>query len=158
MLDVIGRLLAASADTDAEVSRELEGFPEGYVIGFSLLGDSLAMRVQVVERRFVRLAPTSRADLDIVFKHLSHAFAVFSFQESTAQAFANDRALTQGDIALAMRFVRCLNRMQAVTLPSPIARKALKAPLPELAMTERALLTTKAYAHVVGGLLRRTNP
>ncbi len=158
MFDVMGRLIEASSEADAEVAEEVLGFPEDYVIGFSVLGDTLAMRVKKQERKLVRMPSDTKPTLEITFKHLSHAFNVLSFQESTAQAFANDRAITQGDIALAMRFVRCLNRMQLIALPGPISRRALKAPLPALAVTERALLTAKLYGRVTSGLTRRNTP
>ncbi len=152
MFELIGRLLEASSRTDPEVRREVAGFPEGYIVGFSLLDGPLGMRLQKRGAALVRIDAHEKATLDITFKHVSHAFAVLSFQESTAQAFANDRAITQGDIALAMRFVRILNRMQAVALPSPVAQRALKAPLPLLTVGERARLTAQLYGQVVRGL------
>lgn len=35
------------------------------------------------------------------------------FQESTAQAFANDRMIADGDVSAAIRLVRCLNKMES---------------------------------------------
>jgi hypothetical protein len=70
---------------------------------------------------------------------------VFSFQESTAQAFANQRFITQGDAALSMRFTRCLNRVQAVSLPKFIAARALKA-LPPIPFGEKLALSAQWYA------------
>jgi hypothetical protein len=127
------------------------------VVGFSVLGDSLTMRVQVASRRFRRVAPDTQADLNVVFKHVQHALLVVTFQESTATAFAHERAISHGDTALGMRFVRCLNRMQALALPPPVARRALKAPLPNLARREHLRLSSTLYAQLTRTLLwRRT--
>jgi hypothetical protein len=62
-----------------------------------------------------------KPDLTITFKHLTHAFMVFSFQESTAQAFANDRMIADGDVSSAIRLVRCLNKMESLILPKVVA-------------------------------------
>ena len=53
-------------------------------------------------------------------------FLVFSFQEGTAQAFANDRMVADGEISYAIRLVRCLNKMEALILPKVIADLAVK--------------------------------
>jgi hypothetical protein len=70
---------------------------------------------------------------------------VFSFQESTPQAFANQRFITQGDAALSMRFTRCLNRVQAVSLPSFIAARALGV-LPPISLTDKLKLSARLFA------------
>ena len=51
---------------------------------------------------------------------------VFSFQESTAQAFANDRMIADGDVSAAIRLVRCLNKMESLILPKLVASLAVK--------------------------------
>lgn len=143
MLDVIGRLLAAGSAVDPVVQAELGAFPEGYTIGFAVLGESLGTRVQRQGAVFHRVPNDEhKPDLEIVFKHLSHAFLVLSFQESTPQAYANDRMVTHGDIGLTMRFVRCLDRVQGVMLPRPIAARALKA-VPEIPLARKLSLAAR---------------
>jgi SCP-2 sterol transfer family len=151
MFDVLGRLLVAASTRDPEVKRELDGFPEGFTLGFSVLGDSASLRLRWHGARLTRLAGGEAADLDVIFKHVSHAFMVLSFQESTPSAFANQRLLTQGDAALAMRFTRCLNRVQAVTLPRFVAARALKA-VPPLPLSQKLALGARLYAGVARGL------
>ncbi|MBT9560037.1 MAG: hypothetical protein IV100_28665 [Myxococcales bacterium] len=51
---------------------------------------------------------------------------MFSFQESTTRAFANDRRYVDGDISQSVRLVRVLNRMEALILPRTIAAQAVK--------------------------------
>jgi hypothetical protein len=155
MFDVMGRLLEAASRTDPVMQREIAGFPEGLTIGFALLGDSLTMRVRVHEGQFLRVSTEQRPELEIVFKHVSHAFWVLTFQESTAVAFAHERAITRGETALAMRFVRCLYRMQALALPERVVERALKAPLPVFAPRERIVLRARLYAELTRGLLAR---
>jgi hypothetical protein len=153
MFEVLARLIVAGSAADPVVQRELLGFPDDYTIGFSIHGDTLGFRVAKRGARFVPAPRQGRADLELVFKHIAHAFALVSFQESSAVAYANDRFVTHGDIALAMRFMRCLDRNLAIVLPPPIAARALKA-APEIPLGERVRTT----ARTVGGLMRDLIP
>jgi hypothetical protein len=154
MFDVLGRLLSAGSVADPTIQREIASFPEGYSIEFSILGDSLTVRVVHRAGRFT-LDPRRerRADLRIVFKHLAHAFALLSFQESTPRSFANGRMITDGDVALTMRFVRCLDRVQGVILPDLVAARALKS-LPKIPLAERLRLAASIGGGVVQSYFR----
>ncbi|MDB4972567.1 MAG: hypothetical protein JWN48_908 [Myxococcaceae bacterium] len=150
MFEVLGRLLVAGSAADPVIQRELPAFPEGYAIGFSVLGDSLALRlVKRGDHLEADPSPATKPDLEIVFKHIAHAFALLSFQESTPTAFANDRLVSHGDVGLSMRFVRCLDRVQGIMLPDPIASLALKS-LPNIPLGERLRLA----ARITGGLVQ----
>jgi hypothetical protein len=107
--------------------------------------------------RFVRLPSTTPPELEIVFKHVSHAFYVLSFQEGTAQAYANERMITLGDTALSLRFIRCLNRMQATTLPRFVVERALKS-IPDITAPEKRKLATTIYGRLARGLVSRSRP
>lgn len=155
MLDIIGRLLVAGAESDEEIKRELTGFPEGLTIGFAVMGDSLSVRLRVRGGKLERLTGNLKPDLEIIFKHISHAFMVFSFQESTARAFANQRMITQGDPSLAMRFTRCLNRVQALALPRFLVERALKA-VPAISIGEKLSIGAKLYLGVTRSLVSRS--
>jgi hypothetical protein len=153
MFDVLGRLLVAGSAADPVIQRELLGFPEGYTIGFAVLGEDLSLRVARVGERFVPVHDKSgRPDLEIVFKHVAHAFALLSFQESTPTSFANDRMISHGDVGLSMRFTRCLDRVQGVMLPDPIAALALKS-LPDIPLGERLWLITRIAGSLVQSFL-----
>lgn len=153
MFEVLGRLIVAGSAADPVVQRELAGFPEGYSIGFSVYGDTLGFRVAKRGDQFVLAERKGRADLELVFKHIAHAFALLSFQESSAVAYANDRFVSHGDIGLSMRFMRCLDRNLAMILPPPISTMALKS-VPTIPVAERITTTAKT----VGGFLRGLIP
>jgi hypothetical protein len=148
LLEVSSRLLVAASLSDPEVQRELSAMPDGVVIGFSVLGDSVGMRLRYREGQLQRLPTSHPADVDIIFKHITHAFMVLSFRETTPQAFANQRFVTHGDAALSMRFTRCLNRMQLVTLPRALTKRALAkaAPLP---LGEKLAISAKLYLNLL---------
>lgn len=149
MFELLGRLLVAGSAVDPVIRRELQGFPDGIHIGFAVLGDTLSMRIARQGDAFVMVDErTRRPDIEVVFKHISHAFALLSFQESTPVAFANDRIVSHGDVGLSMRFTRCLDRVQGVILPDPIASRALKS-LPNIPLAERLRLVAQISAGLV---------
>jgi hypothetical protein len=158
VFEVLERLIVAASAVDPVVREELAAFPEGCTIGFSILGDTLALRLRVHGGQLVPVRGPSgfsdglsgRPDLEVVFKHVSHAFLLLSLQESSATAYARDRMVTHGDVALTMRFMRCADRVQGVMLPSPLAARALKA-LPPLPTATRLGLA----ARIAGGVAKR---
>ncbi|MFM2420588.1 MAG: hypothetical protein RL385_5311 [Pseudomonadota bacterium] len=153
--DALGRLLSAASQVDPEIARDVEGFPPGTVLGFSVLGDP-DLRVQLIARngRLERLTQQRTPDVNVTFKHIHHAFLVLSFQESTPTAFARQRIITHGDAALSVRFTRCLSRMQAITLPRFVAERALKS-VPELGFTDKLKLAGQVYAAMTREMFTR---
>jgi hypothetical protein len=95
-----------------------------------------------------------KPDLSIIFKHVHHAFLVFSFQESTAQAFANDRMIADGDVSYAIRLVRCLNKMEALILPKLVAELAVKEYPSELTLKEKLAGAANIYLKVAQSYLK----
>jgi len=102
--------------------------------------------------RYVGTSAPRKVDVAMKFKHLQHAFLGFSFQESTARSFANDRILLDGEIAYAMKLVRCLNRMESLILPKIIAQRALKR-YPNLSLPEKLLGGGRIYSQVARNLI-----
>ena len=128
MLALIGRLLAAASEVDPIISGEIAAMPKGQVFVLGVRPSGPALILQEQDGRFRTLSETpEKAPLSVFeFKHIEHAFLAMTFQESTPQAFANDRMVFEGDLAMAMKFVRCLTRMETLILPRPIARLAVK--------------------------------
>ena len=150
MLDVIGRGLAMASQVDEEIQQEIAKFPVGFTISMDVFNSDAAFIAQVNEQhQLVLLTDVSRKpDLIITFKHMHHAFLVFSFQESTAQAFANDRMIADGDLAHAIRLVRCLNKMEALILPKMVAELAVKAYPDQLTLKEKLSGAANIYLKV----------
>ncbi len=155
MMKLIARLFKAGSEVDDEIIREVANLPEGYLFRMEVLPGSPAMMLQKREGVLHVLPENSplEPDLRIAFKHISHAFLVFSFQEGTAQAYANERLILDGDPGLAMKVVRCLNRVQSVVLPKMIAEKAVKT-LPDFTLMEKLNVSTKTYSKLLINLLK----
>ena len=128
MMDVIGRGLVVASQVDQEIQKELKAFPKDFSISMQIFGDATAFYIKVNKKQQFDLIQEKHhhLDLTITFKHLQHAFSVFSFQESTAQAFAHNRMIADGDLSHAIRLVRCLNRMETLILPKYLAKLAVK--------------------------------
>jgi len=81
---------------------------------------------------------------------------VFSFQESTSQAFANDRMIADGDISYAIRLVRCLNKMEALILPKMVAQLAVKEYPNNLGLKDKIMEASSIYLKVAQSYLKRS--
>src|SRR5690606_25084787 len=119
MMDIIGRGLVMASQVDAEIQQEITQFPANFILSMNVFWNVPAIFSRVTEYHQLEMVKDSKIkfDLNIIFKHLHHAFLVLSLQESTSQAFANDRMIADGDISNANRIVRCLNKMEALILP-----------------------------------------
>jgi len=156
---LIGRLLEAASMADKKIQSEVIGLPESFVFSMGSLPDGPKF---VMQRkgddtfRCLKKKDTTEADLVISFKHVKHAFLVFSFQESTARSFANDRMLLDGEIDLGMIIVRCLDRMESLVLPKFVAVRAVKR-YPSISLLKKLTLAVKIYLRVLAGLFRRSH-
>jgi|TARA_R110000851_G_scaffold188856_1_gene338882 hypothetical protein len=113
MMTVISRGLCAASINDDDVGREVARFRPGYTLVMTVSPDGPRFGLEVTpDGHFTRsTVPDEAADLVIRFKHLTHAFRVFTFQVGTARALATDRMVADGDLSGAIRVVRCLNRI-----------------------------------------------
>lgn len=155
MMGLIARLLQAGSQVDEEIKREVSALPDGFVFKMEVMPNLASFSMQKRDNALHALPADSsiESDLTIKFKHISHAFLVLSFQEGTAVSFANDRLLLDGNTALAMKMVRCLNRVEAVVLPKIVAERAVKT-YPELKLIEKLQISTKTYGKLLTNLVK----
>ena len=150
MINVIARALVSASVVDEEVRHELSGIPENFIIQMKVLPNGANFYLQVQADKSLKRLPdyTGKPDLSVKFKHVSHAFLVFSFQESTPRAFANDRIIVDGDVSFAIRFVRILNKLEALILPKLVAEFAVKRYPSNLGIAEKASKAAQIYLGV----------
>lgn len=155
MMGVVGRSLVSASQVDAEIRREIAALPVGYTVQMMVMPGGPSFTTAVTDDHTLRLLRgfTGKADLAVRFKHVTHAFLVFSFQEGTARAFAHDRMYVDGDISDALRVVRCLSRMEVLILPKFVAERAVKR-YPTLALAQKINLAARIYLRFVGNLLK----
>lgn len=155
MMEVIGRSLEAASQVDKVIRSEVANLPDRLMFEMRVIpnGPALVMvKTDEGSLRYVGTHAPRKVDVAMKFKHLQHAFLVFSFQEGTARSFANDRILLDGEIAYAMKIVRCLNRMESLILPKFIAQRALKR-YPVLSLPEKLLGGGRIYSQVAKNLI-----
>ena len=150
MMWLVGRLLQAASGVDPLIRAEVAALPEDFSFTMRLHSGAagLAMRREGDRLRAMPAAAGSDYSLIFEFKHLTHAFLVLAFVESTARSFANDRMTLGGDVGLAMKIVRCLNRMECVVLPKFVANRAVKQ-YPALSLGTKLRLAARVYGRLV---------
>ena len=158
MMDVIGRGLVMASQVDEEVKQEVAKFPVGFVLSMNVFPHGPAFIAKVTPDHQLELLHSveNKPDLTITFQHISHAFLVFSFQESTAQAFAHDRMIADGDVGYAIRLVRCLNKMEALILPKLLAELAVKQYPHELGLKEKLTGAAHIYLKLAQSYFKRS--
>ncbi len=158
MMDVIGRGLVMASQVDEEIKKEVAQFPANFSLSMKVFPHGPAFIARVTEEKQLELVKSmdTAPDLTITFKHLHHAFLVFSFQESTSQAFANDRMIADGDISYAIRLVRCLNKMEALILPKMVAQLAVKEYPSNLSLKEKLTEASSIYLKIAQSYLKRS--
>jgi len=158
MMDVIGRGLVMASQVDEEIKKEVAQFPANFSLSMQVFPHGPAFIARVTEEKQLELVKSmdTAPDLTITFKHLHHAFLVFSFQESTSQAFAHDRMIADGDISYAIRLVRCLNKMEALILPKMVAQLAVKEYPSNLSLKEKLTEASSIYLKIAQSYLKRS--
>ncbi len=150
MLDVVGRSLEAISQVDDEVREEVSVLPEGFVFQMKVMpsGPALVVRKEADGGLKYLGGQTDAPDLSVLFKHIHHAFLVLSFQEKTAQSFANARIIVDGDLGYATRMTRVLNRLETFILPKLVAQRAVKEYPANLALPEKVINGARIYLKV----------
>ncbi|MCH7346478.1 SCP2 sterol-binding domain-containing protein [Aeromonas sp. MR7] len=130
LLWVIGRTLCRAARVDEAVRQELAPLPDGLTIRLEVAGLSQALIIHKAAGRWQCGAPTHASGdlhpLRVRFKHPGIAFRALSFRLGVNQAFSENRLLVEGDLTVAMHLVRALEQLQALILPTFIARPLLR--------------------------------
>lgn len=144
MFYIIANGLVSASHYDKTIRQELQGYPIGLTIKMQVLPNYASFVVQVTDQHTLKVIQQEHADVTVYFKHLQLAMLVLSFQESTTQAFANDRMTVDGDIGYATRFVRILNQLQALILPKVIAERAIKR-YPDLSLSAKLITASRIY-------------
>lgn len=151
MFQVMGRALQAISEVDEKTRNETRALPEGFLFEMQVMPNGPKLIVEHTGDGLLYYHGDSAprpVDLSIQFKHLTHAFLVLSFQEKTSVAFANDRMLVDGDVSLAVRMTRVLNRLESFILPKLVAQRAVKEYPANLHLPEKLMSAARIYLKV----------
>ncbi|MBZ0332835.1 MULTISPECIES: hypothetical protein [unclassified Marinobacter] len=156
MFQVMGRALQAISEVDQVARDEIKLLPDGFLFEMQVMPSGPKLIVEHTGEgrlRFLGDQASRPIDLSIQFKHIAHAFLVLSFQEKTSVAFANDRMLVDGDVSLAIRMTRVLNRLEAFILPKLVAERAVKEYPDHINFPTKLISAARIYLKVATNLV-----
>ncbi len=154
MLWIVGKAIEAGYKVDKVIRKEFDGLPENFCFTLRLLPErrhpaSILAKIvpdfiqdrgwlpigtqMIVGRdkkgkiRYMGSNPRGKKiTLHMNLRNIEGAIKVFTFQESTAVAFAHERFVVEGDLPQALTVVRVLDIIEVYLLPKIIARLAVK--------------------------------
>ncbi len=130
MLWIVGRAIQAAAKVDRAVKQEFDGLRDDFAVRLWVAPSGPAMVICKDKKGRVKYVggklKSGTLTLDMKIKNIEAAMRVFTFRESTCQAFCNDRFIVSGDLPDALAFVRVLNLIEVFLLPEFIASLAVK--------------------------------
>ena len=149
-----GRAIQAAARVDKAVRQIFEQMPEGFSFAFGVLpdGPSLVVGKDKGGRvRYLGADPSRRViDLTLSVKSIEVAIKLFTLQEATITAIARDRLTVDGDISMACRVVRILDRVEIYLLPRFLALKAVRR-YPTMPMRQKLVRRCLIYTRTLIG-------
>ena len=156
MMRIVGRGLAIASRVDSEIADELTHLPLELTLAMRVYPNGPGCFLQRTDSglSYLGVHDSGTADTDIIFKHLQHAWLVYTFQENTPTAFARNRIVLDGEVAYATVFNRCLARLLTLILPRLIAERAVKR-YPAMALANKLRLAASIYLRLP---LERTRP
>ena len=153
MLAFLGHGLAKASRSDKIINNETAALRDGFTFSMGVMSNGPVLHMRKDNGGLVKIAkPAGKPDLDIQFKHLGHAFGTLSFQEGTAEAFARERMVVDGDIPASMKLVRCFERVEVLTLPKLIACRIMRH-YPPINITEKLAGAAQIYLGVMVGFV-----
>ena len=149
MMRIVGRGLAIASRVDGEIANEVSHLPAATTIAMRIYPNGPCCLLQRTHTglSYLGVRDSCTADVEIIFKHLQHAWLLYTFQENTPIAFARNRIVVDGEIAHAVAFNRCLNRLLSLILPRLIAARAVKR-YPAIPLRDKLRLTVSIYLRI----------
>lgn len=149
VMTVLGRGFQSVAGSSHYVAKEVETWPEGFIWKMEILpsGPYMVMKKEKGKLKYLG-SKDMNSDLAIVFKNVDAAFAMFTVQMNTYEAWVQGRLLVRGDLAIAQSITRALNIVEHYLFTWPIARLILKRKPPM--MPYHRFMAARLRAYLVG--------
>jgi len=130
MLWIVGRAIQAAYRVDKEVKEEFDRLSDDFMMHLHVLPSGPGMIVGKDKNGSVRYMGWNPAGkkitLDMKIKNIEAAILMFTFQESTCVASANNRLAVSGAVPDTLAFIRILNIVETYLLPKIITSLAVK--------------------------------
>ncbi|MGE4518246.1 MAG: hypothetical protein AB7E04_01905 [Desulfobacteraceae bacterium] len=145
---ILGRAFQVFSKHDHEIMREVAAWPEGFSLELNVL--PLGPRLLLLkEDGRIRTAKniTGKPALSVNFKNIESAFLILTPLMGVPRGFAEHRFIVIGDVAKAMAFTRCLNRILAYLYPDFLCRNLMRR-IPEINFMKR--MSKRLYFYTIG--------
>ena len=130
IMAVLGWFIPAVACRKKGVQEEIRAFPDDFSLMLTVRPDGPSVAFRRDGDRLIRLKAgrfePGEVDLRVKLKSIEAAWLMFSFQESTCRAEANNRLIAEGELPHVCTFIRMMDKVEILLLPRFIARKAVK--------------------------------
>lgn len=130
MLWIVGRAIQAASRVDKEVKEEFSRLSDDFIMHLHVLPSGPGMIVGKDKNGKVKYMGWNpkgkKITLDMKIKNIEAAILMFTFQESTCVASANNRLAVSGAVPETMVFIRILNIVETYLLPKIITSLAVK--------------------------------
>ncbi|MFP3981640.1 MAG: hypothetical protein ACLFUY_09615 [Desulfobacterales bacterium] len=130
MLLIVGRAIEAAAKVDESVRKIFGDLPGRFTFYLGVAPGGPYMVFGKDKQGNVKYLGWNlygrKIDLGLKIKNIESGIKVFTFQESTAQAFAYDRFIVEGNLPQALAVVRVIDIVEVYLLPKVITRLAVK--------------------------------
>jgi len=130
MLWIVGRAIQAASRVDREVKEEFGRLSDDFMMHLHVLPSGPGMIVGKDKNGKVKYMGWNpkgkKITLDMKVKNIEGAILMFTFQESTCVASANNRLAVSGNVPDTMAFIRILNIVETYLLPKIITSLAVK--------------------------------
>ena len=156
MMRIVGRGLAVASRVDSDIVYELQHLPAELTIAMRVYPNGPCCLLQHTgsHLNYLGVRDSCAADMEIIFKHLQHAWLLYTFREDTPTAFARNRIVLDGEVHHATVFNRCLSRLMILILPRFLAKRAVKR-YPVIAFRDKFSLAITIYLRIP---FERTQP
>jgi len=132
----LGKGSQSASRFNVELKKELEAWPEGYIIMLRVEPNGNELWLQkkgIILKKVTK--QSKKADLIILFKNLDTAFKVITTLSNVHTAFSQNRIMVYGNVAQSMVLIRILNIVQAYLFPPFLSKNVLKR-VPKFSLTQ----------------------
>lgn len=126
ILTFLSRAIVELSHTDSEISREFADLPENFKVNIGIIpyGTYVGL-VKTSGGLKIKKNGFTTADLVVNFKSEKAAQKVMLAKLNLAQSYSQHALLVGGDIAVAMRLVRAINKVECYLFPRFMTKKIL---------------------------------
>lgn len=145
---ILGRAFQVFSKHDHEIMREISAWPEGFTLELNVL--PLGPKVMLTKEDGKIKASgdlDKKPELSVNFKNIESAFLILTPLMGVPRGFAEHRFIVIGDVAKAMAFTRCLNRILAYLYPDFLCKNLMRR-IPEIGFMKR--MSKRLYFYTIG--------